>query len=358
MQPTPASPARTRNRWPVFALAGVVVLGLIAGLLVWAPWHKVPVAPAAIVGQSPTATSVLVSWSPSRGGAAIDHYLILRDGTQVGSVPASQTSYLDRGLAPGTAHRYRIIAQSGTQRSQPSRTIVVRTITPSPVGLAAGQVTWTTEEFSWSPPPNSPAPSAYAVFANGAQVVTVTGGTTSYSVTGLQLATAYQYQVAAIWGDHRSGPSPDLAVTTLSPPLQGSVSLRYKTLSTPGSGASLKVGQSWSDSWTFNPSCTANRCTLTADGEFAPPGFTVHQFTVNLTGTGNVYTGSTRTAISTCGSVNVKDTVTLRIAANSGGVDSGAWSSWGGTMELNSPYVTSGNEFCSPQSWTFSLTGT
>jgi hypothetical protein len=358
IQPTPASPARTRNRWPVFALAGVVVLGLIAGLVVWAPWHKVPVAPEAIVGQSPTATSVLVSWSPSRGGAAIDHYLILRDNTQVGSVPASQTSYLDHGLAPGTAHRYNIIALSGTQRSQPSRIVVVRTITPSPVGLAAGQVTWTTEAFSWSPPPNSPAPSAYAVFVDGAQVATITGGTTSYSVTGLQLATTSQYQVAAVWGDHRSGRSAVLSVTTLSPPLQGSVSLEYKTLSTPGNGASLKVGQSWSDSWTFNPSCTANRCTLTTDAEFAPPSFKVHTFTVNLTGTGNVYTGSTRAYISTCGSVNVKDTVTLRLAADSGGVNNGAWNSWAGTMELSSPYVTSGNEFCSPQSWTFSLTGT
>ncbi len=191
MQPPPTSPARTRtkHRWPVFALAGVAVLGLIAGLLVWAPWHKAPVAPAAIVGRSPTATSVLVSWSPSRGGAAIDHYLVLRDGTQVGSVPASQTSYLDSGLAPGTAHRYWVIALSGTQRSQPSRALVVRTITPSPVGLAAGQVTWTTEEFTWSPPPNSPAPSGYAVFVNGAQVVTVTGATTSYGVTDLALAT-------------------------------------------------------------------------------------------------------------------------------------------------------------------------
>jgi Fibronectin type III domain len=358
MQPTPASPARTRHRWPVFALVGVAVLGLIAGLLVWAPWHKVPVAPAAIVGQSPTATSVLVSWSPSSGGAAIDHYLILRDGTQVGSVPASQTSYLDRGLAPGTAHRYRIIALSGTQRSQPSRIVVVRTITPSPVGLAAGQVTWTTEEFTWSHPPNGPTPSGYAVFVNGAQVVTVTGGTTSYSVTDLALATTYQYQVAAIWGSHQSRRSPLLAVTTLSPPLQGSVSLRYKTVSTPGSGASLKAGETWSDSWTFNPSCTANRCTLTTDGDFGPPGFKAAPFTVKLTGTGNAYTGSTTAPITMCGSVNVKNTVTVRIAASSGGVDNGAWNSWGGTMELSSPYATSGSEYCSPQSWTFSLTGT
>ena len=360
MQPPPASPARTRtrHRWPVFALAGVAVLGLIAGLLVWAPWHKVPVAPAAIVGQSSTATSVLVSWSPSKGGAAIDHYLILRDGTQVGSVPASQTSYLDSGLAPGTAHRYWIIAQSGTQRSQPSRALVVRTITPSPVGLAAGQVTWTTEEFTWTPPPNSPAPSGYAVFVNGAQVVTVTGATMSYGVTGLALATTYQYQVAAIWGDHQSRRSPVLAVTTLSAPLQGSVSLRYKTVSTPGSGASLKVGETWSDSWTFNPSCIANRCTLTTDGDFGPPGFKAAPFTVKLTSTGNAYVGSTTAPITTCGSANVKNTVTVRISASSGGVDNGAWNSWGGTMELSSPYTTSGSEFCSPQSWTFTLTGT
>ena len=358
IQPTLASPARTRKRWRIFALVGVVVLGLIAGLLVWAPWHKVPVAPTAIVGHSSTATSVLVSWSPSRGGATIDHYLILRDGTQVGSVPATQSSYLDNGLAPGTDHRYRVIALSGTQRSQPSHSIVVRTITPSPVGLAAGPVTWTTEQVSWSPPPNSPAPSAYAVFINGAQVVTVTGGTTSYSVADLTLATTYQYQVAAIWGNHRSGRSPALGVTTLSPPLQGSVALRYKTLSTPGSGASLKVGESWADSWTFNPSCTANRCTLKTDGDFAPPGFKVESFTLTLTATGNAYAGSTTASITMCGSVNVKNTVTVRIAANSGGVDNGAWNSWGGTMELSSPYVSTGNQFCSPQSWQFSLTAT
>jgi hypothetical protein len=358
VQPTPASPSGTRNRWPIFTLVGVVVLGLIAGLLVWAPWHKVPVAPTAILGKSPTATSVLVSWAPSKGGATIDHYLILRDGTQVGSVAASQTSYLDQGLAPGTIHRYKIIAVSGTQRSQPSRSVVVRTITPSPVGLAAGQVTWTTEEFAWSPPPNSPTPSAYMIFVNGSPGVTLPGGITSYNATGLQLATTYQYQVAAVWGDHQSARSPALAVATLAPPLQGSVSLGFKTLSTPGSGASLKVGQTWSDSWTFSPSCTANRCTLATNAEFAPPGFAAHPFTVNLTGVGAGYAGSTTASITMCGSVKVKDTVTVRIAPNTGGVDNGAWNSWRGTMELSSPYVTSGNGYCSTQAWTFSLTGT
>jgi hypothetical protein len=355
-QPAPTS--RTRSRWPIFALVGVVVVGLIVGLIVWAPWHKVPVPPAAVHGQSPTATSVLVSWTPSSGGATIDRYLILRDGTQVGSVPASQTSYLDQGLAPGATHRYKIIAESGTQRSQPSASVVVRTITPSPVMLAAGQVSYTDAEFAWSPPPNSPTPSGYTIFVNGAQAATLPGGLTSYNATGLQLATTYQYQVVAEWGDTKSARSPALTVTTLSAPLQGAVPLEFKTLTTPGGGASLKVGETWSDSWTFNPSCTGDHCTLATDAAFAPPGFARRPFTVNLTGSGTVYTGSTLAYISYCGSVHVQDTVILRLSANSGGVDNGAWNSWGGTMDLNSPYVTAGSQYCPAQSWTFALTGT
>ena len=66
-----ARPGRMRETW-IISLSAVVVVGLAVGLVVWAPWHKVPVAPAAVHAQSPTATSVLVSWAPSQGGATID----------------------------------------------------------------------------------------------------------------------------------------------------------------------------------------------------------------------------------------------------------------------------------------------
>jgi len=354
-----APPPKRRNRWPIFALVGIVVLGLIAGLLVWAPWHKVPVAPAAVHVTSPTATSVLVSWTPSSGGATIDHYLILRDGTQVGSVSASQTSYLDNGLAPGTTHRYGIIAVSGTQRSQPSASVAVRTITPSPVGLAVGQATWTSVEFHWSAPPNSPAPDGYAIFINGAPGVTLPGGVTSYNAMGLQLSTTYKYQVAAIWGNQQSGRSSVLTATTVAAPLQGGVPLQVKTLSTPGSGASLSVGETWSDSWTFTPVCTTNQCTLKTDAEWAPPNLKTVPFTVTLTSSGGSYVGSNTAYITKCESVNVKNTVTVRITADNGAVDNGAWSSWHGTWVVSSPYVTAGGGYyCPAQSWTFSLTGT
>jgi Fibronectin type III domain len=356
--PPPSSPSRTRNRWPIFAAAAVVVVGLVAGLLVWAPWHKAPVTPTAVRGQSPTATSVLVSWAPSKGGATIDHYLILRDGTQVGSVPASQTSYLDHGLAPGTTHRYTIIAESGTQRSQPSAAVAVRTITPSPVGLAVAQTTWTSVAFHWSAPPNSPAPSAYDVIIDGQEAATVTGGTTSYQNSDLQLGTTYTYQVIAVWGHQQSRRSPVLSAMTLAAPLNGGWPLRFTTLSIPAGSTGLKVGQTWPDSWTFTPSCTATQCTLTTDAAFGPPGLNREPFTVNLTGSDGAYSGSTKADLTTCASVNVKDTVTVRIAAKNGAVSNGAWQSWGGTMDISQPYVTAGNQFCSPSAWTFALSAT
>ncbi len=363
----PAGPMRPHHRraWWTFALIVVAALGLTAGLLVWAPWHTVPVAPTAVHGQSPTATSVQVSWAASKGGSTIDRYLIVRDGAQVGSVPASQTSYLDNGLAPGTTHRYRIIAASGTQRSQPSvSSAVVRTITPSPVGLAAVTTTWTTVVFHWSRPPDSPVPDGYVISSNGTSLTlpgtaTLPGTVTSFTAAGLDPATDYKFQVAATWGGQQSGLSSALTVTTMAPPLNGDVTVHVKTLSTPGGGASLKVGQTWTESWTFTATCTAKGCTLKANAQFGPPDYTAHSFTVNLTSSGAAYTGSAKADITTCGSVNLHNTVTVRIAANKGAVDNGAWKSWAGTMLLSAPYTDiGGGTYCPTQSWNFALSGT
>ena len=354
----PSHPGRKRARW-IIAVAAVVVIGVAVGLVVWAPWHKVPVAPTALRAQSPTATSALVSWTPSQGGATVDRYLILRDGKQVGSVPASQNSYTDRGLTPGTAHRYTIVATSGTQRSVPSVATRITTITPSPVGLALGQETWTTVSFHWAPSPKGPVPSQFVIYSGGSSIAVVPGTMDTYVVTGLTPGTAYQYQVAARWGEQVSGPSPALAATTLASPLQGDVPVHVVTTSTPGSGASLSVGQKWDDTWTFSSNCGVSRCTLTADAEFAAPGFTAQPFTMTMRGSGSGYSGSATADITKCGSINVKNTVTLSINANKGAVQNGGWNAWSGTMVLSSPYVTAtSTTFCPAQSWKFSVTGT
>jgi hypothetical protein len=339
-------------------LVAVAVVGLVVGLVVWAPWHQVPVAPAAVHAQSPTATSVLVSWDASKGGATVDRYLILRDGTQVGSVPASSTSYLDGGLTPGASYRYTIVAVSGTQRSTPSVKADVTTITPSPVGLTANQTTWTTSTIRWSASPKGPVPAKYLIYRGGTLVTALTGTTISYAATGLTPATTYQYQVAAQWGSKTSGLSAPLAVATLTQPLQGPVPVKLKTTSTPGGGASLKVGQSWSDSWSFSSACTGNQCTLTATAEFAIPGFSVTPWTMTLVTSDGGYYGSTRADVTECSKTNVDNSITMRINADNGAVRNGAWNSWNGTLTLSSPYTTvGGGYYCPSQSWQFAVTG-
>jgi hypothetical protein len=337
-------------------VAGVLVVGLAAGLLVWSPWNQPPAAPAAVVATSRTATSAAVSWSASNGGNTPDHYLVLRNGIQVGSVPASRTSFTDSGLAPGATYRYSIIAAAGGQRSGTSVIAKVTTITPSPVALAGVRATWTTVTFRWLPSPLGPVPGQYEIDGGNGAVATVPGTTDSYHITGLAPGHSYQYQVIARWGNSASTPSAALTVSTLAPPLTGNVPLTMDTTSTPGAGASLSVGDHWSDSWQFTSGCSATGCTLTADADLAAPGFFVTDFTLTLHGSGGRYTGTTKAQISKCSSATVTNTVTLSISPK-GAVTNGAWTAWTGTMRVSSPYTVVGDEYCNQQSWGFKVTG-
>ena len=143
--PAPVVARAGRNRWLVPVIAIVAVLAVIAGLLIWAPWvSKVPTTPAALRAQSPTATSVVVGWAVPTTGPVVDHYLIRRDGVQVGSVPGKVTSYQDKGLDPATAYRYNVVAVSGAVRSLPSSALVAKTLTP-PISEARLQGSWTVD---------------------------------------------------------------------------------------------------------------------------------------------------------------------------------------------------------------------
>ncbi len=350
----PAAPRRRRPVWPL-ALTGLLVFGLVAGLLVWAPWKTPPPGtPTAVRAVSPKATAAVISWAAPNGGTAPDRYLVLRDGTQVASVPASKRSFTDQGLAPGSAHRYTVIAIAGPLRSGYSAVVLVKTITPSPVRLAGEQETWTTAKIRWSPSPLGPAPSRFAIEYGGKVIATVAGKDHSYDVTGLVPGMLYQYQVIARWGRTQSAPSAPLTVKTMSAPLTGGEPVKVDTVAAPGGGASPAVGDHWTDSWVFTPQCAVSRCTLKAD--IGSPSTGVRQIIVSLHDSGGTYSGSTIAAGSRCGSVETMDTITLSVAAK-GATSDGAWKAWTGTMTLSAPYTPDGDEYCPAQGWTYSLTG-
>jgi hypothetical protein len=127
----------------LFTLAAlVVVLGLAAGLVVWAPWVHPPVLrPAGLAAGPATANSISFRWSPPPTGPLPDGYLVLRGDTVAGSVAGSATSYQQAGLTPATRYQYQVLAVRGGKRSPPSAVLTVSTFTP-PISQARVQGTW------------------------------------------------------------------------------------------------------------------------------------------------------------------------------------------------------------------------
>ena len=142
---TPATAGRRRRKWvfPVAVIAGVVVLGLVAGLVIWAPWKSPPLLrPTGLAAGPSTTNSVAFRWAPPATGPAPDKYVILHDGQVTGSVRGTVTSYRVTGLAPATSYQYRVAAVRGGKRSALSAVLVVRTVTP-PVSAARLEGPWT-----------------------------------------------------------------------------------------------------------------------------------------------------------------------------------------------------------------------
>jgi hypothetical protein len=186
--------------------------------VIWAPWvNGTPATPSAVEAVSPTATSIRIRWALDSGGPTVDRWLVQRDGIEVGSVPGTQASYLDKGLAPGTAHRYTVVAVSGSRRSTASAETLVRTLAPSPVALAANGSTTSSVTFHWSHSAKAPVPDKYVIVRNGKTVGTTPGTTTSYTDRRLAPASEYRYQVAALWGNQRSVPPAVFKARTLAP---------------------------------------------------------------------------------------------------------------------------------------------
>src|SRR5215831_470417 len=141
----PAPAGRRRRKWviPVAVIAGVVVLGLVAGLVIWAPWKSPPLLrPAGLAAGPSTTNSVAFRWAPPATGPAPDKYVILHEGQVIGSVRGTVTSYRVTGLAPATSYQYRVAAVRGGKRSALSAVLAVRTSIP-PLAAARLQGAWT-----------------------------------------------------------------------------------------------------------------------------------------------------------------------------------------------------------------------
>jgi hypothetical protein len=334
---------------------------VVAGLLVWQPWKTPPPdAPTSVDGRAVNATSIRVSWVAPRLGSKVDRYLIFRGVPLVGSVEAPATSFVDRGLRPGTTYSYRVVSAAGGAHSAPSTPASATSLAPSPGKLSTSKVRATWAALRWSAPPDSPRPDEYVLARDDRTVATLAGTVTVYLSRGLSAATTYRYQVAAVWGAAHSALSTPLDVTTLASdaPLQGYYAVQYEITATPGQGASGQVGQTWDDDWAFVPDCAGVSCDVSAVGGFTPPQLGDVRLALTLARSGTTYAGSTSADITRCGPAPgavVQNSVTLVLTGNGGDI----WKGWSATMVISAPYTTDGTTYyCPAQSWTMRLEAT
>ncbi|MCK3861519.1 lytic polysaccharide monooxygenase [Pseudomonas sp. B329] len=89
-----------------------------------------PTAPVNLHSMNTTANTVSLMWGASTGGYPLKHYNFYRDGEQVTTIPASQTSFTDSGLTPATMYRFFVAAEDTQgQLSVPSNVLSVTTST-------------------------------------------------------------------------------------------------------------------------------------------------------------------------------------------------------------------------------------
>jgi len=141
-QASAAVAPRRRRRWPAFLLAVLVILGLAAGVVVWAPWIPPPVLrPTGLVAGPSTANSIAFHWLRPRTGPLPDKYLILGEGMQAATVAGTVTTYRQAGLTPADTYLYHVVAVRGGKRSPQSAALSISTLTP-PLSEARLQGSW------------------------------------------------------------------------------------------------------------------------------------------------------------------------------------------------------------------------
>jgi hypothetical protein len=355
--PPPPAPRRRRKppKWLAPAIGGVVAAALVAGLIIWAPWSPRPAAPASLTATSPTGTSVRLSWPAPAGGATPAHYVILRDGTQVAKVPASQTSWTNTGLMPGQHFSYEVATRGGGRQSGPSRPATVTTLTPSPVGLKVASA-YTSATVSWKPSPLGPAPGKFLVYNGSNLVAALDGSTTRYVDHRVTQGSGFQYTVIAQWGTVRSAPSAPSFGTIYSAPLEGAESVNVTPTSIPSGATGATVGKEFPEQWSFTPQCSASACTMTVGVVVLGinDGSVFSTVKVRPSGHGG-YTGSTQAKFAKCGGTLTTDTLTLTLTPKASGIANGAWGDWTGTVGVTMPYTGVSGGFCPSVSWDYRL---
>jgi chitodextrinase len=204
-----------------------------------------PIVPAGLAAAAGPAGEVDLSWTASTDDVGVTGYTVYRDGSSIGTVNGSATTYADRTVSSATTYTYTVDAYdaAGNHSAQSTGASIT---TPdwapptAPAGLTASAVTSSEIDLSWQAATDNVGVAGYTVYRGGSAVATLGSGVLTYADAGLGHGLTYSYTVTAFDAAGNTSPqsSPASATTPddIAPTTPGGLS------ATATSSTSVNVG--------------------------------------------------------------------------------------------------------------------
>ena len=183
--------------------------GIMPGSISYSEVPSQPLSPSA----APSGTvggRIDLSWSApsSNGGSSVTSYNIYRDGSYIGNVDDSVTTYADTGRTTGVSYSYTIRARNAVTDGASTQSVDSSSASATAPGLpTAPQNPVTTPSTSvtgrivltWDAPATTGTGgiTGYNIFRGGTQIATTTGTGRTYTNSSLTPYTTYSYTVKA-----------------------------------------------------------------------------------------------------------------------------------------------------------------
>ncbi|MBS3787766.1 fibronectin type III domain-containing protein [Candidatus Bipolaricaulota bacterium] len=174
---------------------------------------SLPVSPGGLSTQALSSREVRLTWNDNSDNE--DGFRVYRNGTEIASVDANVTSYTDTGLEEGESYTYRVASfnDAGESALTGGRTVRVPYQVPDmPGSLSSKAMSPSKVRLTWND--NSDNEDGFRIYRNGTEIATVGANVTSYTDTGLEGETDYNYRVSSYNDGEESSLTEGLKITT------------------------------------------------------------------------------------------------------------------------------------------------
>lgn len=168
-----------------------------------------PTVPGNVRASAVSSTSIGLTWSGSTDNVGVTAYDVKRNGTVVGSVAGTKTSFTDAGRTASTSYQYQIVARDAAGNTAASAILKATTLAAAP----------TTARLTLAWNDNSANETGFKIERSRdgvsfTQIATVGANVTTYTDSGLTVGVPYWYRVRAYNATGNSGYSNTTSATT------------------------------------------------------------------------------------------------------------------------------------------------